>query len=129
MGGADVQNVTEKLAKQDLQTTKLDSRTESDAQSSKSSLSSLASEKESGNQGSSTTGTSSTTNGNGKKHPSPNMSDKKPGRSESSKAAAALQLPPPKTEEDKENLNIVFIGHVGERVCVGGGGGGRRVEG
>ena len=72
--------------------------------------------KDSGNQSSLTTGTTpSVSNGNGKKHPSPNLSEKKPGRSESKQAAlAALQQPPPKTEDDKENLNIVFIGHVGE---------------
>ena len=77
---------------------------------------SKSSNKESGNQSSLTTGTTpSVSNSNGKKHPSPNLSEKKPGRSESKQAAAAaLQQPPPKTEDDKENLNIVFIGHVGE---------------
>lgn len=117
VGGADGQ---EKPVEQDIGTKHV-SQTELDAQSSKSSLSSTTSDKESGNQSSLATGVSSSSNGNGRKHPSPNLSEKKPGRSESSKqamAAAALQLPPPKTEDDKENLNIVFIGHVGECVCV-----------
>ena len=100
--------------KPNLETSKLTNQT--NTQSSKPSTSSTASNKESGNQSSLATGTtSSASNGNGKKHPSPNLSEKKPGRSESKQAAAAaMQLPPPKTEDDKENLNIVFIGHVGE---------------
>ena len=114
VGGAVAQVVPDKPVVQDLGTNKVVSQIKTEAQSSKSSR---TNEKESGNQGSLTTGAPSTSNGNGKKHPSPNLSEKKPGRSESSKqaaAAAALQIPPPKTEDDKENLNIVFIGHVGE---------------
>ena len=104
VGVADGQ-VPAKAKKQDLKTGRVINQTDS-----------KSSNKESGNQSSLTTGTTpSVSNGNGKKHPSPNLSEKKPGRSESKQAAAAaLQQPPPKTEDDKENLNIVFIGHVGE---------------
>ena len=112
VGVADGQVPSKKPAQQDLKTSRVINQTDS-----KSSLSSAATNnKESGNQSSLTTGTTpSVSNGNGKKHPSPNLSEKKPGRSESKQAAAAaLQQPPPKTEDDKENLNIVFIGHVGE---------------
>lgn len=112
VGGADSQVVVDKPVHH---TNKL--VIQNDSHLSKSSPSLTESEKESGNQGLSTTGTSSVSNGNSRKNPSPNLSEKKPGRSESSKqsaAAAALLLPPPKTEDDKENLNIVFIGHVGE---------------
>ena len=113
VGVVDSQVPAKKPAQQDLKTSRVINQTDS-----KSSLSSAvaASNKESGNQSSLTTGTApSVSNGNGKKHPSPNLSEKKPGRSESKQAAAAaLQQPPPKTEDDKENLNIVFIGHVGE---------------
>ena len=109
----DGQVPAKKPAQQDLKTSRVINQTDS-----KTSLSSAVatSDKESGNQSSLTTGTApSVSNGNGKKHPSPNLSEKKPGRSESKQAAAAaLQQPPPKTEDDKENLNIVFIGHVGE---------------
>ena len=113
VGVADGQVPAKKPVQQDSKTSKVINQTES-----KSSPSSAVapSNKESGNQSSLTTGTTpSVSNGNGKKHPSPNLSEKKSGRSESKQAAAAAsQQPPPKTEDDKENLNIVFIGHVGE---------------
>ena len=118
VGGVDSPVILEKSTQQNLSTNKLITQNDIDARSSKVSRSSTAGEKESGsNNGSSVIGTSSVSSSNGsKKNPSPNLSDKKPGRSESKQAAsaAALQLPPPKTEDDKENLNIVFIGHVGK---------------
>lgn len=53
-----------------------------------------------------------------RKQPSPNLSDKGPSsasRSEggTSKGSKHYQAPPPKDENTKENINIVFIGHVG----------------
>jgi hypothetical protein len=110
VGVADGQVQAKKSAQQNVKTSRVNNQTDSKSSTT------ASSNKESGNHSSLTTGTTpSASNGNGKKHPSPNLSEKKPGRSESKQAAAAaLQQPPPKTEDDKENLNIVFIGHVGE---------------
>lgn len=49
-----------------------------------------------------------------KKHPSPNLSDRPTSSSSSGKGTAKQVLPPKKREDEKENINIVFIGHVGE---------------
>lgn len=116
VGMADGHVPAKKPAQQDSKTIRVINQTDAQSSSKSSPGSAQSSNKESGNQSSLATETTpSGSNGNGKKHPSPNMSEKKPGRSESKQAAAAaMQLPPPKTEDDKENLNIVFIGHVGK---------------
>ena len=54
-----------------------------------------------------------------RKNPSPNLSEKSSkGKSstdwEGSQGKKVTAAPPPKKEDDKENVNIVFIGHVGE---------------
>lgn len=50
-----------------------------------------------------------------RKQPSPSLSDK-PSRARSGgvDGTRSGQAPPPKAEDDKDNVNIVFIGHVGE---------------
>lgn len=54
------------------------------------------------------------TSSSNKKIPSPNLS--KGSKLESSKVN--VSAPPPKTEDDKENINVIFIGHVGKkRMC------------
>ena len=61
------------------------------------------------------------------KNPSPVLSDRggsKPKAEGESLGKNLAKVAPPKKEEDMENVNIVFIGHVGKsRVCVWGGGG------
>lgn len=47
-----------------------------------------------------------------RKQPSPSLSDKSSGRGEGP-VAKGSKRPPPKDEDEKENINIVFIGHVG----------------
>ena len=54
-----------------------------------------------------------------RKNPLPNLSEKSSkGKSsadgEGSQGKKVTAAPPPKKEDDKENVNIVFIGHVGE---------------
>jgi len=54
-----------------------------------------------------------------RKNPSPNLSEKSSkGKSsadgEGSQGKKVTAAPYPKKEDDKENVNIVFIGHVGE---------------
>ena len=62
-----------------------------------------------------------------RKNPSPNLSEKSSkGKSsadgEGGQGRKMVAAPPPKKEDDKENVNIVFIGHVGEftliRLCI-----------
>jgi hypothetical protein len=59
------------------------------------------------------TTTSSTSSSSSKKQPSPNLT--KSSKGDSSKASS-LSQPPQRSEDDKENLNVVFIGHVGKGV-------------
>ena len=53
-----------------------------------------------------------------RKNPSPNLSEKsskgKSADGEGSQGKKVTAAPPPKKVDDKENVNIVFIGHVGE---------------
>ena len=50
-----------------------------------------------------------------RKQTSPNLSEKAPRvKTGGAEAMRSSQAPPPKTEDEKENVNIVFIGHVGE---------------
>ena len=49
---------------------------------------------------------------NGKKNTSPNLT--KSSKSDSSSSKGAHVVVPPRAKDEKENLNVIFIGHVGK---------------
>lgn len=52
------------------------------------------------------------TGSSSRKIPSPNLM--KSAKSDTAGKPSSTLQPPPKTKDDKENLNVIFIGHVGE---------------